>query len=1005
MPIRLTTAYAERLAADRFEKGAQPRQDIVLLCHFWKKLREADGGDASTIRSRILSLVQEARSASGRLLDSDQLLECVALKSHEKFELALLAATIGPCVEAFEVIIEKLGKDLEATKAEDQKAMLEREKAIREKIETIANTQIGYLIGASPASFVSPFIREACSLSLAILATKGLATRASEIGSKYAEAAEKCFEVWLASSSKTSKWVSDYLNFQHQIAWTKRVSDDVKSIQQALGHWLQPTTEAEKRRVAAWDRYRQLLVDLPDSKETMFAEQFGVRKVFVQPIAKYKVAGIGIEAGTIVPDVANLIAGLISERVPGDELILLCGGPGSGKSTLCRAIASELASNKQMHPVFLRLRRLQDTQEIANFIETHLQKEGIIDKFSDLAEVSNLVLILDGFDELVMATRNRLREFFNTLREDLNSGPLRNAKAIVSGRDTLFPNGAGLPTGSHVISLLPFDKSRITVWGQKWRSLHSAAPGKNFQPEVFYDDQAVQPGIKTRPLHHLVSWPLTLHLVARVHSAGALDLTKAKQETVEKAVLYKSIVSEAALRQQNQSAGRGRLTPEQMREFVQAVSWEMYSTSRDALEHTEGLPLLKTIYPSASEAELADLADVAIVNQPELTKGEEGGFEFVHKSFSEYFVAEKFARKIEEVSFKAQNYDSKVTWRMSVKEALSELSSLIAMRVITAEVQEMLEPMLSDFKEFLRPAKSSKSRNNERVENLKTKKARVEGLVQEYASGKYQVDVVERVRGSKIIDNERDIHANFTLGLLILGCALTKRMVSLRPEKERDQIVDALFVSDSHLWKLISIIQAGETQIDAALADRFLSPIRIGSGKEKHEVLYPPIPTRLLHGVRDAVFPVEGAVVTTIDLASALIIENVISSFLRSPRKSPNQDDERQRYFRHAGVGRLGRVLSEAFEQFYRAGIVPSGSERSFARRDFRYLERNLEELVYRIRRTADEREFNFGREEFEHLRQILGEYAYEIHGGHGRYILGDVLERVEYMLRRVADR
>ena len=58
---------------------------------------------------------------------------------------------------------------------------------------------------------------------------------------------------------------------------------------------------------------------------------------------------------------------------------------------------------------------------------------------------------------------------------------------------------------------------------------------------------------------------------------------------------------------------------------------------------------------SATEVELADLADVAIVNQPELTKGEEGGFEFVHKSFSEYFVAEKFARAIEKVSFKSQD--------------------------------------------------------------------------------------------------------------------------------------------------------------------------------------------------------------------------------------------------------------------------------------------------------------------------------------------------------------
>jgi hypothetical protein len=86
---------------------------------------------------------------------------------------------------------------------------------------------------------------------------------------------------------------------------------------------------------------------------------------------------------------------------------------------------------------------------------------------ADLGTVPNIVLILDGFDELVMASRSKLREFFNALKEDLSTGPLRRAKAIISGRDTLFPNGVGLPIGAHVISLVPFDRERIAAWGEK----------------------------------------------------------------------------------------------------------------------------------------------------------------------------------------------------------------------------------------------------------------------------------------------------------------------------------------------------------------------------------------------------------------------------------------------------------------------------------------------------------------------------------------------------------
>ena len=71
------------------------------------------------------------------------------------------------------------------------------------------------------------------------------------------------------------------------------MSDDVKSIQQALANWVQPITEVAKKRASAWSKYKEALRKLPDHNETMFGEQFGVRKVFVQPVALYKVAGVG----------------------------------------------------------------------------------------------------------------------------------------------------------------------------------------------------------------------------------------------------------------------------------------------------------------------------------------------------------------------------------------------------------------------------------------------------------------------------------------------------------------------------------------------------------------------------------------------------------------------------------------------------------------------------------------------------------------------------------------
>jgi len=77
---------------------------------------------------------------------------------------------------------------------------------------------------------------------------------------------------------------------------------------------------------------------------------------------------------------------------------------------------------------------MKEGADIAAFVEESLRNLGLIDRLADLRALPNLVLILDGFDELVMASRSRLRHFFNVLSEELGTGPLRSARAIVSGR-------------------------------------------------------------------------------------------------------------------------------------------------------------------------------------------------------------------------------------------------------------------------------------------------------------------------------------------------------------------------------------------------------------------------------------------------------------------------------------------------------------------------------------------------------------------------------------------
>ena len=182
-----------------------------------------------------------------------------------------------------------------------------------------------------------------------------------------------------------------------------------------------------------------------------------------------------------------------------------------------------------------------------------------------------------------------------------------------------------------------------------------------------------------------------------------------------------------------------------------------------------------------------------------------------------------------------------------------------------------------------------------------------------YTSGNYQGDVVEPVKESKIVKSERDIHAYFCVGLLILGCALTKRLADFRPAKGGHK--DALMVDDSRLWKLISIIQSGEIQLDMSLAERCLSPLRVSSGKEPTRCYILQSPRDCSMELDGVVFPIEDAVNVLTSIALRLYVEYI------SQRKDAKHTDYNSKDFR-IFVDAIGRGLGHSVDTLRRVGVI-----------------------------------------------------------------------------------
>jgi hypothetical protein len=852
-------------------------------------------------------------------------------------------------------------------------------------ITGVLEAPVSYVIGSSPVLPGDPFVRAMSKWIHTCLQFAGIPTYALNVSPDSLTAAVTgAFQKSLYSSSRAGALMRNYLAIDKHSQPKRSTQEVLLSLEASLSNWLNKAESGPSSRDAAWRRYRNALKELPDAKETMFNEQFGVRAVFQPPIISYHVNSKNSESSAqTVEDIGGLFGGLISDRVPGEDLIILSGGPGSGKSTICRVLASMLAEVEDIHPIFLRLRRVKEGADITTFLEESLHRLGLIDRLSDLREVTNLVLILDGFDELAMSSKARLRQFFGMLRDELSYGPLKDAKVVVSGRDTLFPRGQGMPPGSHILSIQPFDKSRVEAWGKMWRLRHPVGPGSSFSPETLLQSAASRNPMSS--LEHLVRWPLTLHLLAQIQTAGRLQLAD-DGSAVEKAYLYRAILAETAARQvQQTNVGSGRLEPNKMRLFLRRLAWEMYLRSVDAMDPVDVTPILAEYYPELNEVDLTELADVAVVNAPELTKGEETGFEFVHKSFSEFLVAEELAYVLERVSFKAPEFGlEQETWRMSEAEGASVLAGALAIRVVPQEVQEMLEPMLGGLTAFLNGDRvDDVVDSSTRREGLSRLIDRLEGLYIHSTNGGPLTAVASVGIRSPLVASALEAYANYCVGIVLLGSAAARRLRGLQGDGEADRYFQCEPFAGA-IWRFLAIVQAGGVVLDGILGQRLfegatiIRSTEIDSGnaaiKDESDLAFKP----------SVLEPLQGFLLRGPKLAGALSTERAMRDIL-----SLLEQQWGQRNYRRSVWRRHLEIEEEFFRYLNSLGVLPDSGMH-----DVRRTYRMLEEIVERVVRVGD----TGGTGSYEMLRHL----QFEMERLTYRRPVGEYSTALYHMLREI---
>lgn len=467
----------------------------------------------------------------------------------------------------------------------------------------------------------------------------------------------------------------------------------------------------------AWARYREHLRELAEQPIWGEPNQASLRQLFVLPRLSYecfesKRLGVDVprrrdevcEPTPELPvDPIQALRRLIDDDAREPQLILVLGGPGLGKSCLATMLVDALSEDAGIQPLYIRLRRVDPQRPLLAEVRRLLVEDGFEPIAEDLDFVSRPVLVLDGFDELLDASRASMESFLYKVKDLLREEGQRGLRIVLTGRDTLLgeKQEAPLPRGSHLLRILPFDREKVARWSERWSEVH----GVDFDGTRFLraEASAEEETPSSSELTEIAKHPLMLFMLARMESEG-LALPD-ELEPGQGAEVFRRIVDWCCRRHEELRPDDLWKAP-QMRRFLRLAGFTTVARGRQLLELEDLQEAIRAAgleLPADSEQFLAEKTILSFT----FHSHDQQRFEFTHRSFGEYLAAEHLAASFSRVIEQLEDEFGELQYRLTEEQATREWLSNFGPLVCTKEVEALLLPMLADWRGFLRGRQSS----------------------------------------------------------------------------------------------------------------------------------------------------------------------------------------------------------------------------------------------------------------------------------------------------------
>lgn len=360
-----------------------------------------------------------------------------------------------------------------------------------------------------------------------------------------------------------------------------------------------------------------------------------------------------------------------------ENLLLILGEPGGGKSLLTKILCARMiAPNSICIRIPLREQNVED--EIETIVCRQIAKDGDASEpistfkwFAEEFQNNPITLLFDGYDEVMQATGGIYRSLLKRIQrfQDVCRNQHRPVRVVVTSRETLIDK-ADIPKKTVVMKLLEFDKTRKDQWINIWnahnhRALAEAGIQDFSLPEGNKDTEA----LSGQPLLLLMLAIYDANFETETNAlkggqAESLDRTKLYDELLRRFIrreLQKGPRGQGCAYEEVSADKRNAMVDEEMKKLgIAALGMfvrEKLSLKVEELEGDLAYMKAKAVYYGNRNTTMLKNAEAVFgsfffIHDSRRKNGEKGendqkdedekeaAFEFLHKTFYEFLVAD-----------------------------------------------------------------------------------------------------------------------------------------------------------------------------------------------------------------------------------------------------------------------------------------------------------------------------------------------------------------------------